>query len=145
MEAARMKCISHHPIAKRMRIASGIALALSICAGSGLIPEASAQTIGSFYTSTAPGHCRVSGAGNRVDDSTTRFCPGRAGLGVLVNEDDLRETVSVGRSRATAAREPAATLWFGPVQREHRDGRMACAGRQAVRDHPALAPRRQRR
>jgi hypothetical protein len=55
MEAARMKCISHHPIAKRMRIASGIALALSICAGSGLIPEASAQTIGSFYTSTAPG------------------------------------------------------------------------------------------
>jgi hypothetical protein len=114
MEAARMKCISHYPIAKRMRIASGIALALSICAGSGLIPKASAQTIGSFYTSTAPGHCRVSGAGNRVDDSTTRFCPGRAGLGVLVNEDDLRETVSVGRSRATAAREPAAGLWFGP-------------------------------
>ena len=33
---------------------------------------------------------------------------------MLVSEDDLRETVSVGRNRATAAREPAAQVWFGP-------------------------------
>jgi hypothetical protein len=33
---------------------------------------------------------------------------------VLVSEDDLRETVSVGRNRATAASEPAAEAWFGP-------------------------------
>jgi hypothetical protein len=33
---------------------------------------------------------------------------------VLVSEDDLRETVSVGRNRATAASEPAAAAWFGP-------------------------------
>ena len=75
-------------------------MALSICAASGPIPGASAQTIGSVYTSTAPGSCRISGARNGVDDSTTRFCPGKAGLGVLVSEDDLRETVSeehVGR------------------------------------------------
>jgi hypothetical protein len=89
-------------------------LTLSICAGFGPIPRASAQTIGSIYTSTAPENCRVSGARNGVDDSTTRFCPGKAGLGVLVSEDDLRETVSVGRTRATAAREPAAQAWFGP-------------------------------
>ena len=33
---------------------------------------------------------------------------------VLISEDDLRETVSVGRNRAAAAKEPAAETWFGP-------------------------------
>jgi hypothetical protein len=37
-----------------------------------------------------------------------------AGLKVLVSEDDLRETVSVGRNRAAASREPAARAGFGP-------------------------------
>jgi hypothetical protein len=119
MEAGRMKRISHGWIAQRWHLASvvalsEIALVLSICAGFGLISEASAQTIGSVYTSTAPGNCRVSGSRNGVDDSTTRFCPGRAGLGVLVSEDDLRETISVGRTRVTAASEPAAQAWFAP-------------------------------
>lgn len=109
-----MKHISRRWIAKRRDLALVIALALSICASFGLISEASAQTIGSVYTSTAPGTCRVSGARNGVDDSTTRFCPGKAGLGLLVSEDDLRETVSAGRTRATAASEPAAQAWFGP-------------------------------
>ena len=110
-----MKRISHRRHAKRRHFASGTALVLSICAGSGLVSTAGAQTIGSSYTSTTPKDCRVSGTHNGVDDPTTRFCPGNAGLGVLVNEDDLRETVSVGRSRAAAAREPAAQAWFGPV------------------------------
>ena len=91
-----------------------IALAALFGASTGLVSPASAQTISSSYTSTAPKDCRVTGAGNGVDDSTTRFCPGKAGLGVLVSEDDLRETVSLGRSRAAASREPAAHLWFGP-------------------------------
>jgi hypothetical protein len=109
-----MKRISHRRHVNHRHLAPGIGSVLSICVGLGLIPEASAQTIGSVYTSTAPGNCRVSGARNGVDDSTTRFCPGKAGLGVLVNEDDLRETVSVGRTPAMAAKEPAAGLWFGP-------------------------------
>jgi hypothetical protein len=75
---------------------------------------ATAQAIGSVYTSTAPKDCRAIGARNGVDDSTTRVCPGRDGWVVLVNEDDLRETVSVGRNRAAAAKEPAAQAWFGP-------------------------------
>lgn len=75
---------------------------------------ANAQTIGSSYTSTALKDCRVSSARNGVDDSTTRVCPGKAGYVVLISEDDLRETVSVGRSRAGASREPAAQAWFGP-------------------------------
>lgn len=91
----------------------GIVIAL-VCAGFGAISNADAQTFGSSYTSTAPKDCRVSTAGNGVDDSTIRVCPGKAGLVVLVSEDDLRETVSVGRSRAAAAREPAAQAWFGP-------------------------------
>ncbi len=109
-----MKRILHRHIVERMRAALEIALALLICAGSGLISEAGAQTISSSYTSTAPKHCRVTSAGNGVDDSTIRFCPGKAGLGVLVSEDDLRETVSVGRTRAAAAEEPAAQVWFHP-------------------------------
>ena len=114
-----MKRISHHHRAKRRHLASGlglsgVALALSISSGAGVVSTAGAQTIGGTYTSTVPKDCRVSDVHHGVDDSTTRFCPGKAGLGVLVSEDDLRETVSVGRSRATASKEPAAQAWFGP-------------------------------
>ena len=89
-------------------------MAALFCGSSGLISEANAQTFSSSYTSTAPKDCRVTSAGNGVDDSTIRVCPGKAGLVVLISEDDLRETVSVGRNRATAYREPAAQSWFGP-------------------------------
>jgi hypothetical protein len=73
-----------------------------------------AQTIGSTYSSAAPNDCRIIGKPSELDGSATRLCPGKSGLIVLVNEDDLRETISVGRSRAAAAREPAAQPWFGP-------------------------------
>ena len=109
-----MKRVPPPRIARGMHVTLGIAAATLFCAGSGLISPANAQTIGSTYTSTAPKDCHVSSAGNGVDDSTIRVCPGKAGLEVLVSENDLRETVSVGRSRATAAREPAAQIWFGP-------------------------------
>jgi hypothetical protein len=79
-----------------------------------LVLQSSAETIGSSYTSTAPKDCRVRSAGNGVDDSTVRACPGKNGLIVLISEDDLRETVSVGRNRAAASKEPAAQTWFGP-------------------------------
>jgi hypothetical protein len=93
---------------------TGIAIAALFGAALGLISPASAQTFGSSYTSTAPKDCRVTSAGTEVDDSTIRTCPGKAGLVVLISEDDLREIVSVGRNRAAAAREPAAGVWFGP-------------------------------
>lgn len=93
---------------------TGIAIAALFGAALGLISPASAQTFGSSYTSTAPKDCRVTSAGTEVDDSTIRTCPGKAALVVLISEDDLRETVSVGRNRAAAAREPAAGVWFGP-------------------------------
>jgi len=92
----------------------GLAIAMLFGGALGLISPASAQTFGSSYTSTAPKDCRVTNAGTEVDDSTIRTCPGRAGLVILISEDDLRETVSVGRNRAAAAREPAAQVRFGP-------------------------------
>ncbi len=42
------------------------------------------------------------------------MCPGKSGLVVLISEDDLRQTVSVGPNRLAAAKEPAAEAWFGP-------------------------------
>jgi hypothetical protein len=86
----------------------------ALCAMSGLISPANAQTFGSRYTSSAPKDCRVSTTGGNIDDSTIRVCPGKAGLKVLISEGDLRETVSVGRNRAAAAKEPAAQAGFGP-------------------------------
>jgi hypothetical protein len=73
-----------------------------------------AQTIGSVYTSTEPKDCRIVATGTGGEASATRICPGKAGFIILVNEDDLRETVSAGRSRAAAEKEPAAEAWFTP-------------------------------
>ena len=70
------------------------------------------------------------GKPSELDGSTTRVCPGKAGLVVLISEDDLREVVSVGRNRMAAAKEPAAEVWFGPfnssehtVEWRARDGK----------------------
>jgi hypothetical protein len=78
-----------------------------------LISPASAQTFSSSYTSTAPKDCRTVGKPGD-SGSTTQVCPGKSGLVVLISEDDLRQTVSVGPDRAAAAREPAAESWFAP-------------------------------
>nr|AWM02248.1 hypothetical protein CIT40_20965 [Bradyrhizobium amphicarpaeae] len=78
------------------------------------VNSAGAQSVGSTYTSTAPKDCRQVGKPSELDGSTTRACPGKAGLTVLIAEDDLREIVSVGRNRRQAAEEPAAKVWFGP-------------------------------
>ncbi|WP_454645837.1 hypothetical protein [Bradyrhizobium liaoningense] len=85
--------------------------ALLICAGLGC---ANAQSVGSSYSSTAPKDCRQIGKPSDLDGSSTRVCPGKAGLVVLIAEDDLREVVSVGRNRKQAAEEPAANVWFAP-------------------------------
>jgi hypothetical protein len=45
-------------------------------ASAAFVLQSNAETIGSSYTSTAPKDCRVKSAGNGVDDSTVRVCPG---------------------------------------------------------------------
>ena len=102
-----MKCVPGLDLA-------GMAIAVLFGTTPGLICQANAQTFSSSYTSTAPKDCRVVSAQTGVDDSTIRTCPGKAGLVVVISEDDLRETVSVGRNRAAAHKEPAAQVWFGP-------------------------------
>ncbi|WP_244978498.1 hypothetical protein [Bradyrhizobium pachyrhizi] len=92
-----------------------LAFATVVMAVAGANPgHAGSETISSSYTSTAPKACRMIGKPSEEDGSTTRVCPGKSGLVVLINEGDLREVVSVGRNREAAAREPAAQAWFGP-------------------------------
>ena len=98
---------------KRVPLRPFIVPAAALFAGAiGPIPPANAQTFSSSYTSTAEKDCRT--VGKAEHGSTTQVCPGKSGLVVVVSEDDLRQTVSVGPNRAAAAREPAAETWFAP-------------------------------
>jgi hypothetical protein len=106
---------------RRCRLAASAA-AILMTSADGLLCSAHAQThaqtpvqtLGSSYTSTAPKQCRIVGPRNGVDDSAARVCPGKTGWQVLIAADDLRETVSVGRNRIWAEKEPAGQTWFGP-------------------------------
>ncbi|MDF0518435.1 hypothetical protein P0R31_14455 [Bradyrhizobium yuanmingense] len=93
------------------RVTSLGMVALMTCIG---LNCADAQSVSSSYTSTAPKDCRQIGKASALDGSSTRVCPGKDGLMVLIAEDDLREIVSVGRNRKAASEEPAANVWFAP-------------------------------
>ena len=82
-----------HPLIVSSAIAGGL-LAVPACA----------ETFSSAYTSTAEKDCRANAT----------ICKGIDGLIVLVQEDDLRRTVSIGRTAKQAEKEPAANHWFGP-------------------------------
>jgi len=100
-----MKRVSHwQPIAP--------AAAALFATAFGVISPASAQTFSSSYTSSAEKDCRT--IGKPKDVSTKQVCPGKSGLVVLISEDDLRQTVSVGPNPAAAAKEPAAETGFAP-------------------------------
>jgi hypothetical protein len=92
----------------RFKVTLAIAVVTAVPA---LIGSASAQSFGSSYTSTAEKDCHITNTGQV---SSVNVCPGKAGLIVLVTEDDLRQTVSVGRNRKAAENEPAASTGFGP-------------------------------
>lgn len=87
-------------IARRLR-----PLVVTIAAaGTLLAVPAYAETFSSAYTSTAEKDCHANAT----------ICKGIDGLIVLVREDDLRRTVSIGRTAKQAEKEPAANHWFGP-------------------------------
>jgi hypothetical protein len=74
----------------------------------------SAEVI-STYTSTADKDCQVVPPSKSVPgDGFFRVCRGMGDLIVTNSEGDLREVVSVGRTRMAAAKEPAAEAWFAP-------------------------------
>ena len=91
-----------------------------------------AQSMGSTYSSTAPKDCRQIGKPSELDGSTTRACPGKDGLIVLIAEDDLREIVSVGRNRKAAAEEPAAKVWFAPFNSSEATVEWRSAGTKPI-------------
>src|SRR3954469_6139129 len=101
---------------------------LAVLLGCSNAGNADAQLLGSTYTSTAPKDCRRIGKPSELDGSTRRVCPGKAGLVVLISEDDLREIVSVGRNRKVAAEEPAAQVWFGPFNSSENTVEWRAAG-----------------
>jgi hypothetical protein len=90
--------------------------ALMIAAAS----AAFAQEIASVYSSTAPRNCKkIDAAKDGEGDWTVWLCAGIGGRVVLVSEDDLRMTVSIGRTRASATEEPASKQGFSPFNRIH--------------------------
>ena len=115
-----------------------------LAAAFGVISPANAQTFSSSYTSTAPKDCRT--VGKPENGSTTHVCAGKSGLVVVISEDDLRQTVSVGLNRLTAGREPAAEAWFAPfnstaptVEWRAADGKpFAIIQRWLIADNDAL-------
>jgi len=69
----------------------------------------------SAYTSIAEGQCRKFDILNIEDNeyAATRVCAGRGGYRVFVDEADLRETLTVGKTVKQAADEPAAHDRYG--------------------------------
>jgi hypothetical protein len=86
----------------------------------------------STYTSTAKKDCRVvqSPKAEPGEDGFLHICPGAGNFIVYNAEGDLREVVSVGRTRKAASEEPAARAFFGPFSsttstiewRQRKDG-----------------------
>ena len=103
-----MKRVPHH---RQLIVPAATVL---FAAASGMISPANAQTFSSSYTSTAPKDCRTIGKPKDPDGGTMQVCPGKSGLVVVISEDDLRQTVSVGPNRMAAGKEPAAESWFAP-------------------------------
>jgi hypothetical protein len=98
------------PIARIM-----IAAVLTIAA-----TRAFAQDFASVYSATDVRKCKkIDAAKNGEGDWTVWLCAGVSGRVVLVSEDDLRTTVSIGRDRKSAASQPASSQGFSPFNRIH--------------------------
>jgi hypothetical protein len=92
----------------RYRLLAAAALAACVAA----LPAA-AET--STYTSIAPKRCKKT-VHLKIDDveyAVSRVCAGPAGYKVYVNEDDLREVLTIGRTAKQALDEPAAQDHYG--------------------------------
>jgi hypothetical protein len=112
--ASTMSKFSEFHIVGQACIRLGAALSMLACTDVVLMPVATAQTPTSVYTSTAAKDCRK-GHSFKIDGddyASDRVCPGVGGLVVLWQEEDLRGTISVGRTAKAAAAEPAASQGF---------------------------------
>jgi len=76
---------------------------------------APARAADSSYSSIAAKECRQFDV-LKVDGSeyaASRVCAGRSGYKVFIDEEDLRETLTVGKTMRQAGKEPAANDRFG--------------------------------
>src|ERR1700759_3987834 len=99
-------------ILRNAAVAGGLAAAGAIATTG----AAAAQEYASRFTSTANKNCKKVASTRRSDEGDwgVLSCPGVGGFLVRVVEDDLRMTVSVGRTMDAASEEPAAQKSFGP-------------------------------
>lgn len=99
-----------------LRNRSGVLLAGAFAAFSACWAEAVAvEAAKSSYTSIAEARCRKADV-LRIEDTeyaVSRICPGRGGYKVFIDEEDLRETLTVGKTARQALREPAARDHYG--------------------------------
>jgi len=90
----------------------------AVALATAIATSAAAQDAESHYTSTAEKACKtIDKAKESEGDWVVLGCPGRAGLVIRITEDDLRTTVSAGRTQAAADDEPAAGQGFPPFNR----------------------------
>ena len=81
---------------------------------------ASAQDFSSLYSSTANRNCKKVDAAKAGEGGwSVWLCQGIGGYVVRTTEDDLRMTVSVGRTFEAAANEPASKHQFAPFNNVH--------------------------
>lgn len=79
-----------------------------------------AQDFASLYSSTAVRNCKqIDAAKGGEGEWSVRLCDGIGGQVVLVTEDDLRVTVSIGPNRNAADNEPATKQGFAPFNNVH--------------------------
>jgi hypothetical protein len=85
---------------------------LSACGAEAVAVEAGKSS----YTSIAEKACRTTDVLRIADTdyAVSRICPGRGGYKVFIDEEDLRETLTIGKTLKAAAREPAARDRYGP-------------------------------
>jgi hypothetical protein len=85
-------------------------------AAAAAVPAAAAEDFVSQYTSADVKKCRKVGSVKvgRDEYGASWACPGAAGYVVVVSEQDLRTTVTVGKTVKAAEAEPAARQGFGP-------------------------------
>ena len=99
-----------------LRTIAGLAVAAAVATQT----PASAQDFTSLYSSTAARNCKkVDAAKEGEGDWSVWLCPGIGGYVVRVTEDDLRMTVSIGRTLEAAAKEPASKHQFAPFNNVH--------------------------
>jgi hypothetical protein len=95
-----------------------LVLAAVFCvASSGTALDATRQAVAaeSSYTRIAEKHCRKFDR-LKIDGSefaASRVCEGRGGYKIFIREDDLRETLTIGKTLKQAASEPAASDQYG--------------------------------